>query len=304
MDLRAAILQNVRDVDRLSEPDLRRVLPVLRQARDEAGRGLAAWLRKHEGTETYGVHQHRQLLAQLSPAIMTVEQRLGHAMLADLKSEGDFVNKVAFKNITLQAELGLKTFRDSAHVLRLDEARVLLDSNHVLMQRYPTSAARYAGRAGIWVQNQLAVGVVRGETVDQLTRRLLRGGDISYDAANRGGDTAVGEAWGERFFWRNRSDAERVVRTELVNAYGETQNQALEEANREDYGWLKRWDASNDRRTCPWCSELDGVTVRPEETFYGGFDHPPQHPFCRCCIVAWREEWPAWNQWWASKQAA
>lgn len=304
MDLREAIIESVRDADRLSVPELMRVLPVLRKARDEAARGMANFLRKAKGTTPYDMHQHRLLMAQLQPAITTIEHKLPFAMQSDLVKEGAAISKAGLVNIQKQAELGLKTFRDSAHTLHLDEAKILLDSNHVLMQRYPRSAARYAGNAGKWVQNQMAVGLVRNETVDQMTRRLLRGGDVTYERAEKNGPGGIGDAFGDRFYWRNRSDAERVVRTELVNAYGEVQNQALEEANRDDYGWLKRWDASNDRRTCPWCSELDGNTVRPEEGFYGGFDHPPAHPFCRCCIVAWRQEWPAWDQWWASKQAA
>ena len=418
MDLDAAIRQNVLDAAKLSEPDLARVLPVLRQVQREAANGLDQFLRKVNGEEKYTLQQHRALLVQLGPAINTLEHKLPHAMLNDLIMESKHVSVEALKNIKVQAEAGLKTFGHSVHTLHLHEAGIISDTKHVLMERYANSAARYAGNRGNWVRNQLAVGLVKDETVAQMTKRLLRGGNGEHpphvhtppavkipkvtkkhegmvttvdaralkeygfwrlpnmdagklrnaakhvsegqrdpvtvlvspsgalyvdDGRHRlqaaidagksvkvrwwrgaeiegvGGEVKIGgpsetqvvaeakstgRAWGERVFFNGYYDAERLVRTELINAYGETQVRALEDANREDYGWLKRWDASNDRRTCPWCGELDGNTVAPEDTFYGGYDHPPAHPCCRCAVVAWRKEWPEINTWRASLQAA
>jgi F like protein len=43
---------------------------------------------------------------------------------------------------------------------------------------------------------------------------------------------------------------------------------------------MRRWNAS--ASSCPICTELDGTDVRLDESFPGGFDGPPAHPFCDC----------------------
>jgi hypothetical protein len=94
--------------------------------------------------------------------------------------------------------------------------------------------------------------------------------------------------------------AERIVRTEGINTYNALADSAIDDLEAEDAGWMKRWDASADRRTCPVCSGLDGAQVIPGGGFAAPPDeqgvvrthrHPPAHPNCRCAVVAWRREW-------------
>ena len=295
-ELGDAIRVNALAVQRLSEPDLRAILPVLRRARDETAAGLAEFLQQRDGGDTYTVHTHRALLAQLEPAIRTIEHELAPAARRDVTRDAQQASGWAVKHLRAVAEAGEKHFAMATPPLRFDSALVIRDANHVLHTRFASSAARYAGAAGARMRDTLAVSLIRGETIDQMTRRLLAGGDVRLRTLQRRGPEAVAEGVAERQFFRNYADAERLARTELVNAYGEIQVQGLEAANREDPGWLKRWDAANDRKVCPWCWSLNNVTVAPEEPFPEGVDHPPLHPCCRCAVVPWRVEWPAWEQ--------
>lgn len=78
--------------------------------------------------------------------------------------------------------------------------------------------------------------------------------------------------------------------------------QSFEDARDEGCGWLaeqhserdwypfvlKRWDASNDRKVCRVCRDLDGDTAPLGGTFRGGYSPGYAHSFDRCCssIVA------------------
>jgi len=79
--------------------------------------------------------------------------------------------------------------------------------------------------------------------------------------------------------------AETIARTEMIAAenYG-----ALEAWNRAVKAGLagkeseKEWVTAFDERTCPACSQMDGVRVRYDEPFPVGVMMPPLHPNCRC----------------------
>ena len=80
-----------------------------------------------------------------------------------------------------------------------------------------------------------------------------------------------------------------IARTEINAA----QNHGLLEAWRQGAGegriniktYCKVWTAAlGNERTCEVCLDLDGVRVRINETFPGGFDCPPAHPNGRCSM--------------------
>jgi len=120
--------------------------------------------------------------------------------------------------------------------------------------------------------NQLKQGVDAGESIPKIRDRI-RGLFLTMEK------------------WK----AEQIARTEILKASNK--------------GWLvgakqsgvvegKQWLAYVDRRCCPECASMDGVTMALDSGFKmkGGeelFDytgdalqHPPLHPDCRCTLVA------------------
>jgi hypothetical protein len=130
--------------------------------------------------------------------------------------------------------------------------------------------------------------MVRGETFEELTRRLVKHGGPRGLVSLRGviGEPgAIAENISEGLFRRYNHWAERIVRTEGLHAYNVQHQTALEEADRQDPGYSKRWDAAADRRLCELCAELDGKVVELDGVFVRdrqGRDipHPPRHPNC------------------------
>ncbi len=81
--------------------------------------------------------------------------------------------------------------------------------------------------------------------------------------------------------------AMNIARTELAEAYGEGQLQAVREA--QESGELaetvrKNWATADDERTCGICLELDGEERLVDEAFSNGQQRNPAHNSCRCSI--------------------
>lgn len=318
-----AIRENARVVARLSDAELERLLPVLKEARGLTARKLHAWLKRVNAEDKYTTAMHTQLISSLDRTIALVKREAGPAVAFDLQTEAKIAALKSIVAMKRAAEAGAKKFPDSAVPLRFDNASVVLDSTRALMRRHATSAARYAGRAGDDIQRQLAVGLVRGESVGETVTRLMKRpyADMS--------DVDIADEIADQQFFRNRADAERLVRTENVHAANAAQNDALNEDNdaydalgepteeeiataeeegvaveevmerREDAqdttggegGWQKRWDSTFDSRLCEDCEDMDGEVVDADENFSCGLPHPPYHPHCRCGITPWREGW-------------
>jgi SPP1 gp7 family putative phage head morphogenesis protein len=276
-----AVAENRSALLSLSEPELAKVLPVLRSVRDETARVMNNWIKKSDPVSAYTLQRHRALLAQLDTVIRDAKRELSGAMVADLTKGAHVATGTALKNLAAMVRAGEQQFAGSVGGLRLPIAKLMTSVEKTLMTQHETSAARYAGRVGDLIRSDLAKGVVRGESVSQLARRLMR----------RGGDPDGGAIADAQFF-RGQWDAERLVRTETVNAYTQSQNEALAKTDEDDPGWMKRWDAANDKRVCEDCDQLDGIVVAHDEEFpYDGGDGPPLHPNCRCTITPWRSEW-------------
>ncbi len=305
MNFRSAIAQNARVVAKLSDAELDALLPVLKEARDLTARGMAKWLRKHDGEDTYTMASHRAMLAGINDTIRKTRQTLGSATLADLRVETKDAAEQAIRALRVAAEAGEKRFRGITRPMRIEDARIVMDAEKALMSRHASSALRYAGRQGDWIRRQLAVGLVRGDSVDSVVSRLV--GEPRWKT-DKMSDGDAADAIASSDFFRSRADAERLVRTENIHAANAVQMDALEAENEEPHteidpetgeetitggegGWLGRWDATFDSRTCEVCEDLDGEVREPGEEFDDGIMHPPAHSNCRCSIVPWREGW-------------
>jgi SPP1 gp7 family putative phage head morphogenesis protein len=292
-----AIAANARTVAKLSDADLKQLIPVLEAARVNTARGLANWLKRVDGEDKYTAATHRQLLSSIDSAIVAMKREMFPAIHLDLQREGRDAGLTALKAMRKAAEAGSKKFEDSATPLKFDAAKIVMSSSRALMSKYTGSATRYAGRRGDEIKKQLAVGLVRGESVDSVVARLMGKPQL---LSKRMSDSDKAEAVADNQFFKNKSDAERLVRTENIHAANAVQMDALTEDNENadadessggEGGWQKRWDATFDKRTCEYCEDLDGEIRDADEEFEEGVMHPPLHPYCRCTITPWREGW-------------
>jgi hypothetical protein len=284
-----SIVANRKAVVELSNPELRAIMPTLYDLREKTAKALSKFLKGEEAASEYSLHKHRALLMQLDDVIKTAERELPSAALRDLKREAFGAAKIGVKKLENMVNEGEKKFTGASGSLRIPVAKVLLNVKRTMMGRYETKSDRYAGNVGRRIRNELAVGVIRGESIGEMTKRILGAGTFARLAKK--GSTAVADGIAENVLFKSQHEAERLVRTEIVNAYTESQIESIYEVEEEDPGYMKVWDAANDMRVCRECRNLDEVAVMLNENFRGGIQGPPLHPNDRCCINPWHRSW-------------
>jgi hypothetical protein len=89
--------------------------------------------------------------------------------------------------------------------------------------------------------------------------------------------------------------ADRIVRTEVMGAYGRASWETIREADQQLEDMSKIWSETFDERTAADSYACHGQIRRPEETFetwYGLAQFPPMRPNDRAIIVPHRVSWP------------
>jgi len=289
----ALLTQINEEVDRLPVAAVKQLGPILMEARQELQADLAKWFAKHPGGgDRFTPHQYRTMLAQIEGALDHLGQTradVAHALnMAGIKA-GDLAAAHLTKTIS---ELG-PVFGSSLNPIPIRPAGVML-SKSPLMAHHANSAARYTKGMRDDIMRQMALGMIRGETIDQLTNRLQRLGGpkgLVYTRGKAGDPGARAEIISEGLFTRYRHWGERLVRTEVIQAYNVLASEGIREAQEWEPGIKQRWDAAADARLCLRCRALDHVVVDVGAPFPGGVMHPPLHPNCRCAVVVWHEEW-------------
>lgn len=289
MSFKSAINDNRKAVVALSDPELKAVMPALYDLRDKMADSLRSFLKGEQVASEYTMHKHRALLAQLDDAIKTAHRELPSAALSDLKRESFGAAKIGVKKLERMIIEGEKKYAGAVSSLNIPVAKVLTNVKRTMMGRYETKSDKYAGDVGRRIRNELAVGVLKGETVGEMTKRIMGAGHYARTAKK--GVTAVAEEMANTTIFKAKHEAERLVRTEIVNAYTESQIESLYEAEEDDPGYQKMWDAASDKRVCLDCYALNGVVVDLNHNFRGGVQGPPLHPNDRCCIVPWHKGW-------------
>lgn len=281
------------EVSKLSGVALAKLAPVLQAAEQEVAAALTKTLAKLGGDQTFTAQMYRNALFNLRGALVAVNQ--ASPMLAKVLNFGmNRAGALAYKHLALQIEQFSRQFEGSIRMVSLEQASLIAEGQKTLMKRYHSSSVRYAGQVGEDIRKQLAIGVVKGETVDQMTKRLVRLGGPKGHVWTRGAPPqpgARGELIAEGLFRRYEHWAERLVVTETVHAYNAITHDGLQELASEDPSYKKRWDAAIDGRTCRFCASMDHEIADINGTFKGGVKHPPLHPRCRCAIVLWHDEW-------------
>lgn len=294
--VQAVLDQVAQDVTRLDALALRELAPILAQAERETQKALLAWLAgARNGGDRFTAHQLRRVLASLRSALDVVQQ-LDPALYATLTRHSSQAGLLATRHVTDQLARFSQIFGSSLNPIPIEVAGILARGDRMLIPRFRSSAERYAGQVGADIRRQLTLGLVRGETTDQMIKRLQRAGGPRGRVVLRGvaGDPgAISENIAEGLFRRYRSWAERVVRTETLNAYNTHADNTIRTAAAQSGEPLKRaWNAAADRRVCLECRWLDGKVTDIDKSFPGGYMHPPAHPHCRCSVIAWHAEWP------------
>lgn len=298
-EVRLVLAQQAAQIDQLDQASMRALLPALIDARNELRRDLTDWLANApDGDERFTAQQYRRALLALETSLDRMAQ-LAPDMQAALGNNATAAGALAVANLEQQVARFGAAFGESVYPTDLQLAAVLAKGDGLRIKHYRTSAARYAGAVGEDIRHQLAVGVAKNESFAQLKARLVKLGGPKGWVATRGvlGEPgAVAEHIAEGLFRRHRYWAERVVRTELIEAYNQNHQAGLELLNearnpKTTAEYVERWDSSLDKRACPICRDLDRRVAKVGGEFKGGYKRPPAHPNCRCVLVAWHVSW-------------
>jgi SPP1 gp7 family putative phage head morphogenesis protein len=286
------------DVAHLENDTIDAVMPALREARAELRRDLGEWLARADGAATFTAQDLRRGLLSIETALETIGQ-----MRADLQTELAAASgasaELAASHLRQELARFANRFSGSIRPTQISTAAIIARAKHEIIPRIRTSSARYVQAVREDMRHQLAVGLAKGETFTQMTNRLRRLGGPRGLVALRGvkGDPGAHvEEIAEGLFTRYRHWAERVVRTEVMNAYAVEHVAGIAELNEDlkedgDDPLLLKWDASPDKRICATCRGLDGRVTKVGKPFAPGITQPPAHPNCRCVAVAWHPSW-------------
>lgn len=286
------------EVSKLSTVGLSKLTAVLDAAEVELTRALSAWSALGKGDDRMTPQMYRNALIQIRGALTHIRGPMAEGVASTLRHGGILAAGLATQHLITEVQAWSTMFEGTVRSIPIEAASVLAEGKVAVWKRFSTSSKRYAGQVGEDIQKQLAIGVVRGETIDQLTNRLVKLGGPSglvYTQGKEGSPRAKAEYISEGLFRRYRHYAERLAVTETVNAYNSFAMVGMDELEAEDPGYFKRWDAAIDKRTCTQCGRYDDVVVKLDAKFPGGIDHPPLHPRCRCAQVVWRKEWDESN---------
>ncbi len=95
-----------------------------------------------------------------------------------------------------------------------------------------------------------------------------------------------------RLFGVSKSNAERLMRTELARVQIEAQMQSFERNGYEEYEFIALGNSA-----CEKCRKLDGKHFKVK-AMMPGENAPPMHPNCRCSTAAWMDdkEFKEWTE--------
>src|ERR1044071_3350164 len=169
MSLRSAIQENRNAVMLLSDPELRQIMPTLYDLREKTAKALAKFYKGEEVGSEYSMHKHRALLIQLDDVIKSAERDLPPAMRAELKVGSKKAATPGVEKLQQMVDEGERKFSGAVQSLRIPVAKVLTNVQRTMMGRFEHKSDKYAGDVGRRIRNDLAVGVIKGESVGQMT---------------------------------------------------------------------------------------------------------------------------------------
>lgn len=244
-------------------------LPHLEEAKKLLLRDLKLFELNEDGAVRYTAHKYRSALVQISGSLREI-RALGPEMATTLTTSGQ---QAAIAGVTaMETQLASldAMFTGAMVPVSVDRAAILAKGEGLMLRRYPKSAARYAGAIEKEVRRKLVIGVLRQQTIGEVTNSLFN--EIP------------------KVFKKSKFNAHRLVRTEIMASYNTHHHEALIDAHSEDDEIRMRWDGSYDFRRCPVCGDLDGRIVDVDGEFEANWQtargvakksthrRPPAHP--------------------------
>lgn len=270
-EIRDLTAEHVQAVKALEDSEAEAMLKIFRQARLELRDNLETLAEKRR-MHRFTAQHYRVVQAQLIEGVKALEERLTDR----IGETADFGVNMATEHLVEEAAQYADFFEGTVRRIDLDTTRLLANAKNLLLTQYASSMARYGEHLIGEMGRILAEDVLKNEFMDKTIEKLLGPrGIMGYD-----------------WYW-----AERIVRTETINALTTGQQLALEQADQEDPGYKRKWSAPwQDERRCPICGRLNGQVRDLHEPFKDPstgkeYMKPVAHPNCRCRIVPWRDEW-------------
>lgn len=261
---------------------VRKVRSLYETVRAELEAELAG-LRRAGKDQSFTAFHLRQVLLQVRDGLKVFQSGLA----TQLDNNGLATATLAQRHVVSAIKAFEKRFSGAEPVLRLEEAgvfaRVYRGIEPTLLMRYHKLVGNYPMTTLERVRNQLALSMIKGDSVDQTVNRIAAKGGI---------------------FDRERWRAERIVRTEGAWSYGVTGQRGMEELQHEVPGLMKRLISTFDGRegydaveqhlqTVP----VDGQFVWHKKTKHGveivHYSHVPSRPNDRAVVIPWREDYHA-----------
>ncbi len=195
---------------------------MLDAAEKELSHDLGKWIAQQKGDARFTPQVYRNALVQIRGALDHIRGTTTDGMASALQYGGTQAAKLATSHLIREVQAFSQRFEHSVRPVAFDAMAIIADGKKTMWPKFKNSAARYAGQVGDDIKKQLAIGVVRGETIDQLTNRLAKLGGpkgFVYTQGRPGLAGSKGEMISEGLFQRYRHWGERLARTEIVNAY-------------------------------------------------------------------------------------
>ena len=240
---------------------------------DRLGRDLAREI-ADAGLDTPRTDWQR---ARLQALLNTTQKRIGqvYGEVADLHG----AELAAVVEISAKAVAGaVNESAGTALVLapKWSAQRLAAIADDTLVNGAPSAEwwSRQAGGLSEAFADQMRQGMLRGETIQQMTWRITGKG-----AGPKYGPT-------EGIMQIARRDAEALVRTSTMSVSNAANLAAFEDNS--DLIESVQWVATLDIRTCPTCGVLDGRKWGMDDSSH---PTPPRHWSCRCMLVPITKSW-------------
>lgn len=256
----------------------RRMLHLEDEARDEFMRAFHSVRRKLRDRldrlpdEGFTAAHFRTMLGQVEQAVQVLQGELGQVLVNGTRVVGNTAVEHAAREIALFEE----KFQGIIQPIDLDRAQILARAESTLLSQYTMSINTYGMDLINKTRQVLMEGLLSGEFTSRISREISMLGGVLQKEQYR---------------------AERIVRTELNNAYNTHHQESYVQAKRDLFPDMKKkWLAMLDDRTGDDSIRLTGQVREVEEFFVDPgsgrrFLHPPERPNSRCRIIPWRDEW-------------